>query len=101
MRGDAKALHRLAGTEAVGGRYCSWRGTEAKAPMFGLKPRPHLSWRKIDLFVRLRPPPVATEFEQEEERCLEAMLHWHDPVERSRTLRCRRHTLVDDNPTSG
>jgi hypothetical protein len=64
------------------------------------QPRPHLSWRKIDFFVRLR-PRLLPELEQEEERCLEAMLHWHDPVERSRTLRCRRHTLVDDNPTSG
>jgi hypothetical protein len=29
------------------------------------------------------------------------MLHWHSPVERSRTFHCRRHALVDDNPTSG
>jgi hypothetical protein len=33
----------------------------------------------------------------------EAMLHWQDPVERLRTMRRRqrRHTLVDDNPSSG
>jgi len=39
--------------------------------------------------------------EQGEERCLGAMLHWRDPVERLRTLRRRSHTLVDDNPASG
>jgi hypothetical protein len=38
---------------------------------------------------------------KDEEHCLEAMLHWRDPAERSRMLRCRRHALVDDNPTSG
>lgn len=42
-----------------------------------------------------------SEIEQEEERCLEGMLHWHDPVERVRTLRCRQRALVDDNPASG
>jgi hypothetical protein len=68
--------------------------------MFGFKPRVPLSWRKIDFFIRLRPLRL-TELEQEEDRCLEAMLHWRDPVERSRTIRCRRHTLVGDNPTSG
>jgi hypothetical protein len=42
-----------------------------------------------------------TEIEQDEEHCLEAMHHWHSPVERSRALHCRRHALVDDNPASG
>jgi hypothetical protein len=28
------------------------------------------------------------------------MLHWRDPVQRLRTLRCRRRTLIDDNPCS-
>ena len=37
----------------------------------------------------------------EEERCLEAMLHWRDPVERLRAHRHRLHTLVDDSPASG
>ena len=32
---------------------------------------------------------------------LDAMLHWRDPVERLRTLRRRRRTLIDDNPCSG
>jgi len=31
---------------------------------------------------------------------LDAMLHWRDPVERLRTLRRRRRTLIDDNPCS-
>jgi hypothetical protein len=72
-------------------------------PMFtivGHKPRPQPSWRKVDIFARLRPLRL-TEVEQDEERCLEAMQHWHDPVERLRALRCRRHTLADDNPASG
>jgi hypothetical protein len=37
----------------------------------------------------------------EEERCLDAMLHWRDPIERLRTRRRPRRTLVDDNPASG
>ena len=37
----------------------------------------------------------------EEERCLDAMLHWRDPIERLRTHRRQRRTLVDDNPASG
>lgn len=57
-------------------------------------------WWKPDILIRMRPLHVS-EVEQEEERCLEAMLHWHDPVERVRALRCRIHTLIDDNPASG
>jgi hypothetical protein len=37
----------------------------------------------------------------EEERCLDGMLHWRDPIERLRTHRRQRRTLVDDNPASG
>jgi hypothetical protein len=37
----------------------------------------------------------------EEERCLDAMLHWRDPIERLRIQRRQRRTLVDDNPASG
>jgi hypothetical protein len=72
-------------------------------PMFAIvgdKPRLQPSWLKIEIFAKLRPRRL-TELEQDEERCLEAMIHWRDPVERSRTLRCRSHTLVDDNPASG
>jgi hypothetical protein len=104
------------GTKAADALYFAWEGTKAtvahcfrvggngeKCPMFtivGLKPRPQPSWRKIDIFARLRPLRL-TEVEQDEERCLEAMLHWHDPIERLRALRRRGHTLVDDNPASG
>jgi hypothetical protein len=56
---------------------------------------------KVNTFLRMRPLHL-TEIEQDEERCLEAMLHWHDPVERLRALRrSPTHTLVDDNPASG
>jgi hypothetical protein len=64
------------------------------------KLRTQPTWRKIDLFARWR-PHCLTEVEQDEEHCLEAMLHWRDPAERLRTLQCRRHALVDDNPASG
>jgi hypothetical protein len=59
-------------------------------------------WRQIGFFIR-HPPPCLSEIEQEEEHCLEAMLHWHDPGERLRNghRRCHTHTLVDDNPSSG
>ena len=36
-----------------------------------------------------------------EERCLEAMLHWRDPIVRVRLLRRHHRTLLDDNPSSG
>jgi len=59
-------------------------------------------WRRIDFFMRL-PPPCLSEIEQEEEHCLEAMAHWHDPGERLRSgqRRSHAHTLVEDNPASG
>ncbi len=72
-------------------------------PMFATisdKLHAQTSWRTIEILARLR-PHCLTEVEQDEEHCLEAMLHWRDPAERSRMLRCRRHALVDDNPTSG
>ena len=57
---------------------------------------------EIHIFAWVRPLRL-TEIEQDEEHCLEAMSHWHDPEERLRTLRRRRpaHTLIDDNPASG
>jgi len=71
-------------------------------PMFamGEKHRVQQMWLKIDVFAKFRPHCV-TEIEQDEEHCLEAMLHWRDPGERSRIRQCRCHALVDDNPTSG
>ena len=38
---------------------------------------------------------------REGEHPLEAMLHWHDPAERLRTLRCRRKSYLEDNPSAG
>ena len=78
-------------------------GEKATLPMFtlvGRKPRALPSWPKITVVVRIRRLHLS-EIEQEEERCLEAMLHWHDPCERLRNLRHRSHTLLDDNPASG
>ena len=72
-------------------------------PMFATisdKLRAQPTWRKIDAIVRFR-PHCLNEVEQDEEHCLEAMLHWRDPAGRARLLRCRRHALVDDNPTAG
>ena len=78
-------------------------GEKATLPMFmivGRKPRALPSWPKVNVVVRMRPLHLS-EIEQEEERCLEAMLHWRDPSERPRNLRHRSHTLLDDNPASG
>ena len=38
---------------------------------------------------------------RERMHALDDMLHWRDPVERLRTLRRLRRTLIDDNPCSG
>ena len=73
-------------------------------PMFATltgRLRAQPSWRKLDEAIARMRPHCMTEIEQDEERCLEAMHHWHSPVERSRALHCRRHALVDDNPASG
>jgi hypothetical protein len=66
----------------------------------GEKLRALPSWREIAVIAKLR-PHCMTEIEQDEGHCLEAMLHWRDPAERLRMLRCRPRALVDDNPTSG
>ena len=66
----------------------------------GEKLRALPSWREIDVFAKWR-LHCLTEIEQDEEHCLDAMLHWRDPGERLKINRCRRHALVDDNPTSG
>jgi hypothetical protein len=73
-------------------------------PMFATltgRLRAQPSWRKLDEAIARMRPHCTTEIEQDEERCLEAMHHWHSPVERSRALHCRRRALVDDNPASG
>ena len=70
-----------------------------KFTMIVIQPRPPPLWRET--VTRIRQLRV-TEIEQHDEnRSLEAMLHWRDPVEGLRTLRRRNHTLVDDNPASG
>jgi hypothetical protein len=69
-----------------------------KSRVIGADARPLPSWRKT--LTRIRQYRIP-EIEQEEERCLEAMLHWRDPAERLRRIRRRSHTLVDDNPASG
>ena len=66
----------------------------------GEKLRALPSWCEMAVFAILR-PRCLTEIEQDEEHCLDAMLHWRDPVERLKLLRHRSHALVDDNPTSG
>jgi hypothetical protein len=81
-----------------------WLGAEATMPMFtiiahGASRLP--LWGRTEILLRMRPLRL-TEIEQDEERCLDAMLHWHDPVERLWALRrSHAHTLVDDNPASG
>ncbi len=69
----------------------------------GHKSRGSLQWRVIVTQVR---ECHWTEIDpavhpREGDHPLEAMLHWHDPAERLRTLRCRRKSLLDDSPSSG
>ncbi|HKN30125.1 MAG TPA: hypothetical protein VJY34_20525 [Roseiarcus sp.] len=69
----------------------------------GHKSRGSLQWRVIVTQVREYhwteiDPAVHP---REGDHPLEAMLHWHDPAERLRTLRCRRKSLLDDSPSSG
>jgi hypothetical protein len=66
----------------------------------GAKPRAQPERCKASILTRIR-WLRSTETERDEEGSREAMLHWRDPVERSRALRRRNHTLVDDNPASG
>jgi hypothetical protein len=104
MEERRRLLHYFAPIGNGGGRTALilWLGTEAIVPMFALgeKLRALPSWLEMDVFAKLR-PHCLTEIEQDEEHCLDAMHHWHSPIERSRALHCRRHALVDDNPTSG
>jgi hypothetical protein len=78
------------------------RGTEATVPKFTIV---HLElgrlpqWLKTCIPAGTR-PPCLSEVEREEERCLEAMLHWRDPARPLESHR-RSHTRVDDNPASG
>jgi hypothetical protein len=65
----------------------------------------HLEWRRLPQWLKSRilaeRPLCLSEVEQEEERCLHAMVHWHDPAERHGAVCRRSHTRLDDNPASG
>ena len=69
-------------------------------PRIGHKPGPPPGWRKANAILARMREDRLTGAEQED-RCLEAMLHWRDPVGRAPMLRRRQRTLVDDNPSSG
>ena len=62
-------------------------------------PRAPPEWRVSTILAGITQP--RGEEIDEEQRCLDAMLHWRDPIERLRTHRRQRRTLVDDNPASG
>jgi len=82
-----------------------------RSKVTGHRPRAPPQWRVIIAHVREQHWRVQHWKESEEielllngrERmhALDEMLHWRDPVERLRTLRRRRRTLIDDNPCSG
>ena len=63
----------------------------------GHKPHASPPWRVILTRVRVYRLTVV----EPEERPLEAMLHWRDPIERLQRLRSQRRSLLDDNPSSG
>jgi hypothetical protein len=77
----------------------------------GHRPRAPPQWRVILARVREQHWRVREQDWKESEElllngrgranALDEMLHWRDPVERLRTLRRRRRTLIDDNPCSG
>ena len=66
----------------------------------GEKLRALPSWREVDVFAKWR-LHCLTEIEQDEEHCLDAMLHWRDPGERLKINRRRRHALVLRQPDVG
>jgi hypothetical protein len=66
----------------------------------------HLGLRRVPQWLKCRMlaerrPLCLSEVEQEEERCLEAMKHWHDPAERHGTVCRRSHSRLDNTPASG
>ena len=83
-----------------------------RSEVTGHRPRAPPQWRVILARVREQHWRVREQDWKESEEgelllngkgahTLDAMLHWRDPVERLRTLRRRRRTLIDDNPCSG
>ena len=82
-----------------------------RSKVTGHRPRAPPQWRGILARVREQHWRVREQDWKESEElllngrgrvhALDEMLHWRDPVERLRTLRRRRRTLIDDNPCSG
>jgi hypothetical protein len=84
-----------------------------RSEVTGHRPRVPPQWRMILARVREQHWRVREQDWKESEagelllngtervHALDDMLHWRDPVERLRTLRRRRRTLIDDNPCSG
>ena len=81
-----------------------------RSEVTGHRPRAPPQWRVILARVREQHWRVREEDSKESEElllngrgrmhALDEMLHWRDPAERLRTLRRRRRTLIDDNPSS-
>ena len=82
-----------------------------RSEVTGHRPRAPPQWRVIRARVREQHRRVREQDWKESEElllngrgrvhALDEMLHWRDPVERLRTLRRRRRTLIEDNPCSG
>jgi len=76
--------------------------------MNGHKPRGPREWRVILTRIReqhrrqIEEKEIgqAEQWQNGIDHTLEAMMHWRDPVERLRIHRCRRKTLINDNPSS-
>ena len=67
----------------------------------GYKSRGPPRWRVIVTEVRKCREIDPAVHRREGEHPLEAVWHWHDPGEKLTPLRCRRKSLLDDNPSSG
>jgi len=80
-----------------------------RSEVTGHRPRAPPQWRVILARVREQHWRVREQDWKESEElngrerahAFDDMLHWRDPVQRLRTLRRRRRTLIDDNPCSG
>jgi hypothetical protein len=74
-----------------------------RTAMHGHNPRAPPQWRAM--FTRIKKQHWAKidepDLPRECEHPLEAMSHWRDPTKRLRTLRRRRTSLLDDNPSAG
>jgi hypothetical protein len=75
------------------------RDTMLKLAIIADRPRAPPERRVSAILARIR--EHRGEEIDEEQRSLDAMSHWRDPIERLRTHHRQRRTLVDDNPASG